>query len=199
MRVVWPVLTFIGASIAAIVMGAQYIATLILVLPAVVLGYAAFAWGASYLATIGAIGAGLAVTWPWMTALFRVMPGAMYAVMDVSFGASQSDMERRSGHQLEMEPTFRLGSAMFSGIGLGILLLVAALLVSATYGTDAARRRTILRAGPAGVLVLATAALFSPSTSFGFGLLIAGVIGALMIWKSDADTRATLRVLRETW
>ena len=199
MRLVWPVLTFLGASIAAVVMGAQYIATLILVLPSVVLGYAAFAWGASYLATIGAIGAGLAVTWPWMTALFRVMPGAMYAVMDVSFEASKSIVEQRNEHQLEMEPTFRLGSACLSGIGLGILLLVVALLVSATYGTDAARRRTILRAGAVGVLVLGTAALFSPSASVGSGLLIAGVIGALMIWKSDADTSATLRVLRETW
>ncbi len=199
MRFVWPVLTFLGASIAAVVMGTQYIATLILVLPGVVLGYAAFAWGASYLATIGAIGAGLAVTWPWMTVLFRIMPGAIYAVMDVSFEASKSIVERRNEHQLEMEPTFRLGSACFSGMGLGILLLVGALLLIATYGADAARRRVILRAASVGVIVLGTASLFSPSTAFGFGILIAGVPGALMIWKSDADTRATLRVLRETW
>jgi hypothetical protein len=180
-------------------MGAQYIATLIVVLPSVVLGYAAFAWGASYLATIGAIGAGLAVTWPWMTTLFRVMPGTMYALLEVSFEASKTVVERRSDHGLEMEPTFRLGAACFSGVGLGILLLVGALLLSATYGTDAARRRRILRAASVAVIVLGAAALFSPSTSFGFGLLIAGVPGALMIWKSDADTRATLRVLRETW
>lgn len=199
MRFVWPVLTFLGLCVAAVVMGVQYVGAMVIVFPAVVFWYAAFALGRSYLMTIGAIGAGLTLAWPWMAMLFRGMPDLMHGMLELSFEASKTPPEQQLVNGLPMEPTYRLGSACLSGVGLGILVLVAGLLLSATFGADAARRRMILRAAAITLLLIGGASLFSPSTSFGFGLLVAAVPGALMIWKSDADTRATLRELRDTW